>query len=85
MKVYVVINEANHETSSYYDVIEVFDSEEKAKACIETSAEDFIKLCDSENIFEKYRIENLTNGLAVINDDDEILYESWYYLIFDLK
>ena len=85
MKVYVVINEANHETSSYHDIIEVFDSEEKAKACIGTSVEDFIKLCDSENIFEKYRIEDLTNGLVVINDDDEILYESWYYLIFDLK
>lgn len=42
MKVYIVLNEALHEDSSYFDVIDIFQNEHNAKICVETCVKDLI-------------------------------------------
>lgn len=42
MKVYIVLNEASYEASSYFDIVEIFQNERDAKICVETCVKDLI-------------------------------------------
>lgn len=49
MKVYLVQNQGYFPNSSYFDTIEVFDSIDKARICLETISLDTRKVIDSNN------------------------------------
>lgn len=52
--VYIVISEALHHDSSYYDIVEVCSTREKAEAVIKTQITDTIKQIDSGDFGEDF-------------------------------
>ena len=87
MEVYIVKSIANRHDSSYDDIVDVFDSHEKAMTCIATSAEDFIKACDGGEPegFKNYRVEEDFNLKAVIDADNDDFYEAWRCELYEVK
>ena len=92
MKVFVVTNQCVTHDSSYYDVIAVCSTLEKAQAVLGTCESDFIKGLESD---ESLGIENLdfyTNSLSIkeeemqltITDECTGMFEKYIISIRDL-
>lgn len=65
MKVYVVINEALYADSSYYDVVEVCDSRDKAQVVAETFVKDAI---DNKVLGDNVTRTYMANGIRLENE-----------------
>lgn len=77
MKVYVVINDGLHPTSSYYDIVEVCSSLKKATVVVETSVKDILanNMFDNPDVFCDKEIPaewNNDKGCLIIDKD------GWY-------
>jgi len=85
MKIYIVTNEAERYDSSYHDILEVFNTMEKATTCMRTSADDFVTMCDNGDGFDNYTIETeFPNALIIKNDDNDFEYEAWYVDVYEV-
>ena len=86
MNVYIVFNEALRHNSSYFDVVHVFDSQEKATTCMRTCCDDFVKACDAGEPegFKEYEVESNTGfdggviEMIVRDKDNPEFFESWF-------
>ena len=86
MNVYIVFNEALRDDSSYFDIVDVFDSQEKAIACMRTCCDDFVKACDDNEPegFKEYKVESNTGfdgnviEMIVLDSNNPSFFESWF-------
>lgn len=88
MKIYIVTNEGERHDSSYYDIVDVFDSLEKVTTCVRTCADDFISACDdgAPEGFDEYTIKTpYLYGIEITNDSNPNDYEAWYVDIYEVR
>lgn len=87
MNVYIVFNYAERYDSTYHDIVEIFDSEEKAKACIKTCSDDYIEACDKSypEGFDDYTVETELYSITVRNTENGDYFEMWYYQKYEVK